>query len=239
MKVLLTRPEADAEGFADRLAQNDIACVLAPLLTIAYADLPPPSFDGVQAILCTSANGVRALARITQRRDVPVAAVGPSTADAARDAGFATVLVAGGDVDRLADLAIASFVPRGGRLLHVAGSVQAGDLSGVLQGKGYTVERLVAYRAVTADRLPETAVRALRGGALDGVVFFSPRTASTFATLVQEARLEKQVEPLVAFCLSQAVAEASASLRWCATRVARQPEGEMLAQLICSSPETS
>ena len=44
--------------------------------------------DGVQAILATSANGVRALARRTPRRDLPLFAVGPQTAARGAEAGI-------------------------------------------------------------------------------------------------------------------------------------------------------
>ena len=58
-----------------------------------------------------AANGARALARATQRRDLPVLAVGDATARAAREAGFESVTSAGGDVGDLAPLAAARCAP--------------------------------------------------------------------------------------------------------------------------------
>ena len=50
-----------------------------------------PFLDGVQAVLFTSANGVRAFAAATTRRGFRAFAVGDATAAAARAAGFADV----------------------------------------------------------------------------------------------------------------------------------------------------
>ncbi len=239
MNILLTRPLADSQRFADRLGQDGIACVLAPLLSIEPVAQVPPDLDGLQAVLLTSANGARALADLTSRRDIRILAVGASTAEQARTSGFADTLAAGGDVASLADLVLTELRPDGGRLVHIAGSVQAGDLSGLLERHGFAVERLVAYRAVTADDLPDVAGDSLREGLLDGVVFFSPRTAATFATLVKKVGLQETTAPLAAFCLSRAVADALGSLPWRAHCVPDEPEGELLAQLIRSSLETS
>ena len=51
----------------------------------------PLDLDGVQALIATSANGVRAFAARDPRRSLPVCAVGDATARAASDAGFADV----------------------------------------------------------------------------------------------------------------------------------------------------
>ncbi|HEY7610485.1 MAG TPA: uroporphyrinogen-III synthase, partial [Alphaproteobacteria bacterium] len=62
MRILLTRPEPDAQRFAAQLAEHGIEAVVAPLMTIETADAPLPPLEGVQALVFTSANGVRAYA---------------------------------------------------------------------------------------------------------------------------------------------------------------------------------
>src|ERR1700744_4899425 len=102
MRILITRPRDDAVPFARMLAERGHDAVIAPLLEIRFPDGAEISLDGVQAILATSANGVRAIARRTQRRDVALFAVGPQTAEAAQHLGFATVRNANGDGAALA-----------------------------------------------------------------------------------------------------------------------------------------
>src|SRR6266704_333644 len=84
LRALVTRPRAEATGLADALATRGIESIVEPLLDIHYRDGPAPDLAGVQAILCTSANGVRALARLSSERDRPVFAVGDTTATRAR-----------------------------------------------------------------------------------------------------------------------------------------------------------
>src|SRR5579885_3249920 len=93
LRALVTRPRAEAVELAAALERRGIAALIEPLIEIRFADLPPPDLAGVRAILCTSANGVRALARLTPARGLPLFAVGDATAARAREAGFAAVTV--------------------------------------------------------------------------------------------------------------------------------------------------
>src|SRR3954470_7941092 len=69
MRALVTRPRAEAASLAEALAARGIAALLEPLLDIHYRDLGgPPDLAGVQALLCTSANGARAFARLSPER---------------------------------------------------------------------------------------------------------------------------------------------------------------------------
>ncbi|MEM7123570.1 MAG: uroporphyrinogen-III synthase [Pseudomonadota bacterium] len=235
MRLLVTRPEADARAFAERLAERGVESVIAPVMTVVFDDHLDVGLDGVQAVLLTSANGARALARCTERRDLSVVAVGPATAEEARELGFGSVATAGGDVEKLADLAIERLRPAAGPLLHVAGSVTAGDLAGRLKTAGFAVERAVAYRAQVFASLPAAAHEALTHDAVQGAVFFSPRTVAVFVKLARAAGVEDRLQGLQAFCLSQAVAEASQSAAWREVLVAAQPDGGALIDLICSA----
>jgi uroporphyrinogen-III synthase len=237
MRVLLTRPEAQSRPLAERLAEAGIHSLIEPLLDLAPVADARLDLDGVQAVLATSANGVRALAAATQRRDVALFAVGPATAEAATAAGFARVATAGGDVEALAELVTQRLDPLAGRLVHVAGTAVAGDLSGALSARGFTVARAVLYDAQPATRLGEATVAALRQGGLDGVLFFSPRTARTFASLVKSGGLEATCAGLAAFCLSPAVADALAGLAFRHVGVAQRSETDaLLALLSCETP---
>ena len=104
LRVLLTRPRADSEELASILSRRGYDCIVEPLLSVDDTAAPAPDLRGVQAFLVTSANGARALAAATERRDLPVFAVGDATARAADEAGFRAIENAAGDVDALADL---------------------------------------------------------------------------------------------------------------------------------------
>ena len=238
MRVLLTRPEAQSRPLAQRLAAAGVDSLIEPLLDLAPVPDARLDLNGVQAVLATSANGVRALASATARRDIAVFAVGPATAEAAAAAGFTQVSTAGGDVEALAELVTARLDPRAGALVHVAGTAVAGDLAGSLTAQGFSVTRAVLYDARPATRLGPATVAALRDGLLDGALFFSPRTAQTFANLVQNSDLDATCARLAAFCLSPAVADALGGLAFRHVRVAQRPETDALLALLCSETPT-
>src|SRR5262249_60937032 len=83
-RALVTRPRAEATALAEALDRRGIEAIIEPLLDIHYRDMPPPELTGVQAVLCTSANGVRALARLSGERGTTLFAVGDATAARAR-----------------------------------------------------------------------------------------------------------------------------------------------------------
>lgn len=184
MRLLVTRPLDDSQELAAALRARGHVTVIEPLLVITpdlHAALP---LDGVRGVLFTSANGVRAFALRSQRRDLPVLAVGEVTAAAAREIGFTQVAAAAGDVEALVALVVATCRASDGPLLHVAGTVTAGDLAGRLGEAGFEIRRAALYSAEPIGQLSEACAQELRDGRIDGVVFFSPRTARAFVTLV-------------------------------------------------------
>jgi uroporphyrinogen-III synthase len=170
MRLLITRPEPDNERTAAALRAHGHEVVLAPLLhieAVACADLGAPgSALSWAAILITSANGVRALVSHPRRGELmalPVLAVGRSSADAARAAGFADVASADGDASDLARLAARRFAGSKLPLLYLAGE----DRSGEMAVPGLTVRTVVVYRAAPAERFPPAVGTALEQGGIE------------------------------------------------------------------------
>ncbi|HKR20316.1 MAG TPA: uroporphyrinogen-III synthase, partial [Stellaceae bacterium] len=174
----------------------------------------------------------RAFASISPRRDLPAFTVGDATARAARAAGFVQVESADGDVHALAALAARRLDPAAGALIHAAASAVAGDLAGELARAGFTVRRLRLYEAVAATRLTAETRDAIATGAVGTAIFFSPRTAETFVTLVRTAGIDGCAAAIVAVVLSPAVATAFGPLTWRRIEVAAAPnEPALLAAL--------
>ena len=230
MRVLVTRPKEDARGFAAALAARGHEALLEPLLSVEVLQPGEAPVDllGVQALLFTSANGVRAFAARTALRDVPVYTVGDASAQAARDAGFGYVQSAAGDVEALARLVEGNLKPTKGSLFHAAASVVAGDLQGRLEKSGFAVRRCILYRTVEVDRLTNGTFEALSMGEVDVITFFSPRTAATFVRLVEEMGIQGALGHTRAACLSEAVAAKLSDLPWADIIVAERPDQDAL-----------
>jgi uroporphyrinogen-III synthase len=232
MGALITRPREEAESLSAALAARGIAAVIEPMMLIDYRAAPSPDLAGVQAVLCTSANGVRALARLTGERGLPLFAVGDATAARARAEGFTAVASAGGAVTDLVRLAVAELRPHDGRLLHIAGDVVAGDLAGALRAHGFAIERRVLYEARPVGALSTPAVSALRRGMIDFALFFSPRSAAIFVRLAGIADVAGCCRMITTLAISAAVDAVLADLPWRDRRVAESPnQPSLLAAL--------
>jgi uroporphyrinogen-III synthase len=236
MRLLVTRPPDDAAPLVEALEARGHDCLVEPLFTLVPAAVDhaalAEALGGVQALLFTSANGARAFAARSPRRDLPVYAVGDATAAAARAAGFAGVDSAGGDVQALAALVAARLDPARGALFHAAGRQVAGDLQGQLAARGFALRRLVLYEAQPVASLSPAAQAPLRDGAIDAVLFFSPRSGGSFVRLLTDAGLQGEVGRVHALCLSSAVAESVAALAWARTTVAARPETAALLEAL-------
>jgi uroporphyrinogen-III synthase len=133
MRLLITRPREAAEPLAAILEARGHHSVIAPVMEVRLRDGAPLVLDDIQAVLATSANGVRAFIHRSERRDLPLYAVGPQTAEAAREAGFRSVVSADGDGSALAEKAASELDPEKGALLHAAGAETAGRLKETLK----------------------------------------------------------------------------------------------------------
>lgn len=223
MRALVTRPREESENLAAALAARGVEALVEPLIEIHCRAPGGMDLARVQAVLCTSANGVRALARATGERGIPLLAVGDATAARARAEGFRRVESAGGDVGDLAHLATARLRPRDGSLLHVAGDVVAGDLLGLLRAQGFIVDRRVLYEARAVAALSPSTISGLCSGTIAFALFFSPRTAAIFVGLAAAAGVAGSCARVTALSISAAADAALAALPWYDRRTALRP----------------
>ena len=229
--VLNTRPLEDAAELNERLLQLGMTVVSEPLLQISFFDELAPELKKFKALILTSRNGARAFRRVSAQRDIPVFAVGDSTARFAKEAGFKQVLSADGNVEALAALVARTIEPLSGPLLHVAGSVTAGDLSGELQRLGYKIVREVMYESRISEELSTRTTQMIRNGAVDCIALFSPRTARTFAKLAEYSGILDCCGDMFVVCLSPAVALPVNGIPWRQVLIANEPKSEALMQL--------
>ncbi len=230
---LITRPQADAGRFAVDLEARGMEPIIAPMLDIIPSPAPPDlasHLGAAQALLFTSANGVRALAALSPPFERPVFTVGAATAAAAREAGFSRVESADGAASDLVRLVIERLDPEAGPLFHGAGTVGGGSLRQNLRKAGFGVQRVPLYQARIPPRLPDPARQALAQAAQTKTMafFFSPRTARAFVKLVKKAGLDHACHHITACALSAAAAEPLNCFDWRKIAIASRPDSAAL-----------
>jgi uroporphyrinogen III methyltransferase/synthase len=201
-RVLVTRPAGQAGALAAALREAGAEPVCVPMIRVLAAPDTPAlaailgDLDAFDAVLVTSANGVRCLAaRMTAAGVAPAAlrpplfCVGPASAGAARRAGFRDPRAPERDHDAegLAALVARALTTAGRRFLFVRGETAGDALPAALRAAGARVEEAVVYRTEPAP-VDEPALRAaLVRGELDALTFTSASAARRFAECLDEA----------------------------------------------------
>lgn len=180
LPVIVTRAEPGASETMARLKAMDLPAIASPMLALARLPVDLPDLSSVQHLVFTSANGVRFFAEASPLRAAKAWCVGPSTAAAAREAGFAAVYEGAGDAAALAaDILVA--LPEGTEgVLHVANEAAAGDLVARLKAGGIPAEFLALYETRPSDELTGEAEAALAAGPAC-VLIHSAKAAAAFA----------------------------------------------------------
>lgn len=233
MQVLLTRPLEESRALAEILESDGIDAPIWPLTRIvpAVMALELPFTTG--GLLFTSANGVRVLAALTDRRDLPALCVGKATADAARKAGFRDCFSANGDALALADLARRSGI---NDFFHPRGHDAAGDLKGWLAETGQRVTEAVLYHAQETGPPPAQVDALLKRGKIELVTIWSSRGAAILARHLANAGAVMRATDLLA--ISPAAAEPLEASGFRGVLIAETPDGAaMLTKIRAYSSE--
>jgi uroporphyrinogen-III synthase len=242
MRLLVTRPEPDALKLRALLEEHGHQATVEPLLQVSFDDADPIDLEGVQALIATSRNGLRALKShpaLAEARRLPLFSVGEATAKEARALGFEVVVTGAGTAQELVVHIVSALDPAAGLLLHLAGDALAGDLKGALEEHGFRVLQPRVYQMLPATALSEDTVEQLAMGEIDGVILLSPRTAQVYAALMRKQGLASVARGLMHFCLSPAVARRIEPLGTVRVQIADTPRlQEVLALIDAAAPQS-
>jgi uroporphyrinogen-III synthase len=213
MSILVTRPHPDNEATAEGLRARGHAVLLAPVLKFEPVAFHDESEAPYGAILVTSANAIRAVT--SQLREfgllqLPLFAVGVHTAAAAREAGFAEVIVAGGDAASLRDKVMQSardkLLKKKSTLLYLAGADLSRDLGGELGAEGFSVVTQTTYRMAPVKHLPREVCEGFAAHGVEAVLHYSRRSARAFLDAARDEGVEISALAIPQCCLSETVA---------------------------------
>ncbi|MCA1514804.1 uroporphyrinogen-III synthase [Bradyrhizobium sp. NBAIM01] len=213
MSILVTRPHPDNAATADNLRTRGHTVLLAPALKLEPVAFQGESEVSYDAVLVTSANAIRAIA--PQLPDLgllelPLFAVGEHTAAAAREAGFAEVIVAGGDAASLRDKVMQSardkVLKKNSTLLYLAGADLSRDLGGELGAEGFRVVTQTTYRMAPVKHLPREVCEGFAAHGIEAVLHYSRRSARAFLDAARDEGVEISALAIPHCCLSETVA---------------------------------
>ncbi|WP_426593641.1 uroporphyrinogen-III synthase [Cellulomonas sp. McL0617] len=190
-RVLVPRPTAGRSPAVVALAAAGAEAVVVPLIETVPPEDPTPLADALLALeagwyewlVVSSAAAVPILVEHgLQAQGAKVAAVGPGTARALRDADVRVDLVPLSE--STARALVAQFPAPGGtgRILFPRGDLAAPTLADGLRARGWQVDDVVAYRTVSAEA-PSAEVReAWVDGTIRGALLTSASTVRELNT---------------------------------------------------------
>jgi uroporphyrinogen-III synthase len=211
--LAVLRPEPGHAATLARAEAAGFATVSLPLFAVQALAWERPDAAAFDALILTSANAVRfAGAGLAALTSLPVLAVGPHTAAAAREAGFDVMATGGGDGAEIAALASAHGVARA---LHLTGRDRT------LSAGGPIAQVIPVYESAAIEVDPARLTDVIGSIAL----LHSARAARRLAALIDAARIDRARLSIAAF--SPAIA-AAAGVGWAALASAATPDDAAL-----------
>jgi len=239
MAILVTRPQPDDQTTAGALRARGFEVLLAPMLRFEALAFHEDADTHYGAVIVTSANALRGIeSRIkgSSMLKLPLFAVGEHTATAARNAGFAHVISAGGDAAGLRDCVLAGVkrkaLKKASPLLYLAGADLARDLAGELGESGFTVVTQTTYRMIPLSSLPHEVCDAFAANRIEAVLHYSRRSARAFLESIRAAGVEISALSVPQCCISAGVASVVRDAGATQVMVAASPNENALFALL-------
>lgn len=250
MRVLVTRPEPGGKRTAERLAGLGHDPVRMPLfeskVTAAPDDLPPAA--SISRLIATSARAFSIFREGDVSRagigGVPVHAVGPATAQAARDAGFLHVEEAGGTAQALSESLAALQGQENWQKntdgteaaarspVYLAGVPRTPVLETALEAQNTPLQVVECYKMDEISYSTDIIKAKFLSPPLDVVLLYSANAARRFSALVEVEDLASLLDSTRFICLSGAISGQLPGIWRDRSIIAGRPdEDSMLASL--------
>ena len=162
MHILFTRPLEDCHEMILKFQSLGHEISHLPLINIEGLKYEAPNYLEFKAIIFTSTNAVKFLDIKNIDKKLKCFCVGNATEKKARSAGFQNVFAAEGNVSNLKELILQNFKPSEGKLIYISGEIISSDLDKELISNGYTIERLINYRANPIEKYDESFIEKLK-----------------------------------------------------------------------------
>jgi uroporphyrinogen III methyltransferase / synthase len=221
-RIVITRSAAQSEALARELSARGAIPVVLPLVAFAEPEDFAPLDAAIAEIerfdwmILTSAQAVRALVKRSEElkrgliqtgSKLRIAAVGPVSAEAARQAGFPVEYVA--ETHTGAALAEELGDRLNGAKVILPRSDRANpDLPPALKRHGAQVTEVISYRTLRPSEVGQRDLRQIAEGAADAVLFFSPSAVQHFAELFGGEQLRSLQDKLAITAVGPVTANA-------------------------------
>ena len=185
MHILITRPLEDCSEMILKFQSLGHQVSHLPVIRVEKVNYEEINFSDYGGIVFTSANAVKFLNTEKLDKNIKCFCVGNVTEKKARSAGFQNTIAAEGNVSNLKELIIQSYESKNIELLYVSSETISVDLDQQLVSQGFSVKRIINYRAYHNQKFDENFVNKLKLNMPDMVYVYSQNSASSFLNFIK------------------------------------------------------
>jgi uroporphyrinogen-III synthase len=214
MHILFTRPLEDCHEMILKFQSLGHEISHLPLISIEGLKYEAPNYSEYKAIIFTSTNAVKFLDIKNIDKKLKCFCVGSATEKKARSVGFQNVFAAEGNVGNLKELILQNFKPSDGKLIYISGEIISSDLDKELISSGYTIERLINYRANPIEKYDESFIEKLKLKMPEITYIYSQNSAINFLKVIKSYQLETLWMNTNLMCIGEKTSSILNEIKW-------------------------
>jgi uroporphyrinogen-III synthase len=214
MHILFTRPLEDCHEMILKFQSLGHEISHLPLINIEGLKYEAPNYSEFKVIIFTSANAVKFLDIKNIDKKLKCFCVGSATEKKARSVGFQNVFAAEGNVSNLKELILQNFKPSDGKLIYISGEIISSDLDKELISSGYTIERLINYRANPIEKYDESFIEKLKLKMPEITYIYSQNSAINFLKVIKNYQLETLWMNTNLMCIGEKTSSILNEIKW-------------------------
>ena len=214
MHILFTRPLEDCHEMILKFQSLGHEISHLPLINIEGLKYEAPNYSEFKAIIFTSTNAVKFLDIKNIDKKLKCFCVGSATEKKARSVGFQNVFAAEGNVGNLKELILQNFKPSDGKLIYISGEIISSDLDKELISSGYTIERLINYRANPIQKYDESFIEKLKLKMPEITYIYSQNSAINFLKVIKNYQLETLWMNTNLMCIGEKTSSILNEIKW-------------------------
>ena len=214
MHILFTRPLEDCHEMILKFQSLGHEISHLPLINIEGLKYEATNYSEFKGIIFTSTNAVKFLDIKNIDKKLKCFCVGSATEKKARSVGFQNVFAAEGNVGNLKELILQNFKPSDGKLIYISGEIISSDLDKELISSGYTIERLINYRANPIEKYDESFIEKLKLKMPEITYIYSQNSAINFLKVIKNYQLETLWMNTNLMCIGEKTSSILNEIKW-------------------------
>ena len=214
MHILFTRPLEDCHEMILKFQSLGHEISHLPLINIEGLKYEVPNYSEFKGIIFTSSNAIKFLDIKNIDKKLKCFCVGNATEKKARSVGFQNVFAAEGNVNNLKELILQNFKSSEGKLIYISGEIISSDLDKELISSGYTIERLINYRANAIEKYDEDFIEKLKLKMPEITYIYSQNSAINFLKVIKNYQLETLWMNTNLMCIGEKTSSILNEIKW-------------------------